>query len=81
MPERFGYESAVLCLVPCIFGACAGLLPTFNAMLISRSRAERRECIKEGRLRQTPVRKMLTGPQKGEQGPVPNPATLGNIPV
>ena len=52
MPERFGYESAVLCLVPCIFGACAGLLPTFNAMLISRSRAERRAAMMTSTLRQ-----------------------------
>merc|ERR1719198_790271 len=81
VPSVWGYESALVAVVPCMFGIIAGVLPTCNAMCISRSRAERRECLKEGRLRQTPVRKMLTGPQKGEQGPVPNPATLGNIPV
>jgi len=81
VPSVWGYKSVLVAVVPCMFGVIAGALPTFNAMCISRSRAERRECIKEGRLRQTPMRKMLTGPQKGEQGPVPNPATLGNMPV
>ena len=53
VPERFGYQSALLCLVPCIFGVFAGLLPTFNAMLISRSRAERRAALSTTVMRQT----------------------------
>lgn len=77
VPERFGYESAVLCLVPCIFGACAGLLPTFNAMLISRSRAERRAAMMTSTLRQVSSsdRKYLTGPVRVDMSPSPNPAT------
>ena len=77
VPERFGYESAVLCVVPCIFGACVGLLPTFNAMLISRSRAERRAAMMTSTLRQlsSSSRKYLTAPERAGEGPSPNPAT------
>ena len=76
VPERFGYTSAVTAIVPCIFGAAAGILPTFNAMLISRSRAERREAMLHSQLRRPNERKYLTGPQKVSEGPAPNPAGM-----
>ena len=48
-------------------------------MCISRSRHERRESIKAGRLRHTPVSKTLTGPQKVQEGPAPNPASHQDV--
>lgn len=81
VPERFGYQSAVLCVVPCIFGAFSGLLPTFNAMLISRSRAERRAAMMTSTVRQvsSSSRKFLTAPEKVGEGPSPHPATSGEL--
>lgn len=81
VPERFGYQSAVLCVVPCIFGAFAGLLPTFNAMLISRSRAERRAAMTTSTVRQvsSSSRKYLTAPERVGEGPSPHPATHGEL--
>jgi len=81
MPQRWGYQSALISGLPCFCGIVTGLLPALNAMLISRARAERRTVSERLRaLKSIPVfappHKRLTGPEPVLTGPAPNLASL-----
>jgi len=80
--EVWGYSSAAVTTVPCIFGIFNGILPIFYAMSLSRARAERRDAmtgdvsIKRYKLDK---HKELTEPRPVLKGEPPNPAMLNPI--
>ena len=68
--------------VPCALGMCAGLLPVCYAMLLSRSRAERREAMAGDlplKLYKQNDSKELTSPRPVLDGPPPNLAMLNPV--
>lgn len=81
-PEVWGYSSAAIIAVPCIFGIIVGIVPIFYAISLSRARAERRDAmtgdvsIKRYKLEK---HKELTEPRAVLKGEPPNPAMLNPI--
>ena len=85
VPERWDVPGMAWVCLPCILGVILGFLPTCGAMMLSRSRAERRDALIDdlGAARryqqaEKPAKK-LTSPQRMFKGPAPNPASLNPI--
>uniref|UniRef100_A0A7S4BWX4 Uncharacterized protein n=1 Tax=Chrysotila carterae TaxID=13221 RepID=A0A7S4BWX4_CHRCT len=80
IPQRWGYASATIAGLPCFCGIIAGVLPTFNAVLIAQARAERLAAAASAPPpRPPPSSKPLTGPQPAVEGPMPNLVTLNPL--
>ena len=83
IPALWGHTSITMLLVPCLLAVAAGVLPLFYAMLLSRSRAERRDAIAADlplkMYRQKNESKELTSPVPVLQGPPPNLAMLNPV--
>ena len=85
VPARWGISSIYWPLFPCIIGVITGLLPSCHAMVISRSRAERRDALVDnlGALRRMQKDRKkgsgLTAPKRMSSEPPPNPASLNPI--
>lgn len=83
IPALFGHASITMLLVPCVLAIVAGVLPLFYAMLLSRSRAERRDAIANDvplkLYKQRNASKELSAPQPVLQGPPPNLAMLNPV--
>ena len=82
IPERWGYASSSLAIVPCAIGIVAGVFPAFNAMLLSRARAARRDAEEQYRVELEEIRSdgVASHPTKYGQQKV-NKALTGPVPV
>ena len=82
IPERWGYASTSLAIVPCAIGIVAGVFPAFNAMLLSRARAARRDAEEQYRVELEEIRSdgVASHPTKYGQQKV-NKALTGPVPV
>ena len=83
LPAAWGHAGkASALLAPCALGVVAGVLPVCYAMILSRSRAERRDAM-AGDLAlkryKRQERKELTGPRPVLRGDPPNPAMLNPV--
>lgn len=79
VPSAWNYGSIGILLVPCVLGIVAGVLPIFYAMILSRSRAERREAKYDDvplKMYKQNESKHLSAPQPVLMGPPPNLAML-----
>ena len=82
IPERWGYASSSLAIVPCAIGIVAGVFPAFNAKLLSRARAARRDAEEQYRVELEEIRSdgVASHPTKYGQQKV-NKALTGPVPV
>jgi len=80
--SSWSYDWALIVLVPCVLGLVLGVFPICYAMVVSRSRAERREAMAGDvplKMYKQDQGKELTAPRPVLQGPPPNLAMLNPV--